>query len=390
MKTIERNQSRLPAYLRIARLLRERIAQKAYRHEEFLPPERELAQELMVSRQTVRLAIETLRTQGLILPEQGRGNRIVRNETLDDVGSANDEFRLIAIIIYGISREGSAAIVQGCQTAVNTEGFHLIVCETAREATLRAENEAAHLRTLLDKGIRGILLYTESTDRNRALLEEALNRGVHLVQVDRYLPGLPCDYVGVDNRAAAERMTEHLLSVGRRRIAFLSNKPETSSCRERLAGYLAALEAHGRHPALVAYGSGTEESLLAIVRGWRDLPEPPDAIFAVNDSTALNVLQVLRKQGVQIPEEIAVVGFDDHYAATHVSPPLTTIRQPFGALGETAAHLLLDRMTGRYKDAPKRVLLPTQLVVRRSCGSNNLSEQEPLPREVLREQVAVR
>jgi DNA-binding LacI/PurR family transcriptional regulator len=398
MKTIARNQSRLPAYLRIARLLRERIAQQAYRHEEFLPAERELAQELSVSRQTVRLAIETLRAEGLILPEQGRGNRIVRKETSDDAGNANDAFRLVAIIIYGISREGSAAIVASCQAAVNLEGFHLIVCETARDTTLRAENEAAHLRTLMDKGIEGILLYTEPTDRNHALLQEALDRGVHLVQVDRYLPDLPCDYVGVDNGVAAQRMTEHLLSVGRRRIAFLSNRPEPSSCRERLAGYRAALESHGGLPPIVGYGKGSEESLLAIVEGWLDLPEPPDAIFAVNDSTALLVMQALRKRGVSIPQEMAVVGFDDQYVATYVSPPLTTVRQPFGALGETAAHLLLDRMTGRYKGAPRRVLLPTDLVIRRSCGgssdlvegSQSLVDPEPTGRKEEQGQVVVR
>jgi DNA-binding LacI/PurR family transcriptional regulator len=149
------------------------------------------------------------------------------------------------------------------------------------------------------------------------------------------------------------------------------------------------LKAHGGLPARVAHGSGQEESLLAIVRGWLEEPELPDAIFAVNDTVALLVMQTLRERGVQIPGEIALVGFDDHYVATYVSPPLTTVRQPFGALGEAAAHLLLDRMTGRYTGAPKRVLLPTQLVVRRSCGSHGLSSQEPTTHQVLKEDVAV-
>lgn len=391
MKSLERNQSRLPAYLRVANLLRERISRKTYRHEEFLPSERELAQELTVSRQTVRLAIDTLRADGLILPEQGRGNRIVRKDFASERQTADDEFRLIALIIYGMSRAGSATIVQGCQAAVNQEGFHLILCETAHDTSLRAQNEAAHLRILLDKGIQGILLYTEPTDQNRVLLEEALESGVHLVQIDRHLPNLPCDYVGVDNSAAAQRMTEHLISAGRKRIAFLSSIPEPSSCRERLAGYRAALAAHD--PELtgpVAHYCGQENELDTIIRDWLALPKPPDAIFAINDSAALSVIQALRKAGARVPEDIAVVGFDDHYAAAHVSPPLTTVRQPFDALGETAAHLLLDRMTGRYKGAPRRVLLPTQLVVRDSCGSAAPVVREAAVRTFLPAEVSVR
>lgn len=390
MKRSEKTQSRLPAYLRVANYLRERISQKTYRHEEFLPSERELAQELTVSRQTVRLAIEMLRAEGLILPEQGRGNRIVRQDSPPERKIPDDQFRLIALIIYGMSRAGSATIVQGCQAALSQEGFHLILCETAHETTLRAQNEAAHLRILLDKGIQGILLYTEPTDRNHALLEEALERGVHLIQIDRCLPDLPCDYVGVDNSAAAQRMTEHLLGLGRRRIAFLSAVPEPSSCRERYAGYRAAIAAHGQGVAeRVAYYCGQEDHMTSIVRNWLTLPEPPDAIFAINDSTALLVIQALRKAGARVPEDIAVVGFDDHYAAAHVSPPLTTVHQPFSALGETAAHLLLDRMTGRYKGEARRVLLPTHLVVRRSCGHNEISAPEPAARSILQEQVAV-
>lgn len=383
----DRNYSRLPAYLRVARMLRERIEQHAYRHEEFLPSERELAQELAVSRQTVRLAIETLRTEGLVLPEQGRGNRILRAELHETAVVSSDQFQLIALIIYGLSREGSAGIVQGCQAAVSDEGFHLILCETARDTKRRAENEASHLRTLIDKGIQGILLYTEPTDRNRSLLEEALERGVHLVQVDRFLPDLPCDYVGVDNVAAAQRMTEHLLSLGKKRVAFLSTRPEPSSCRERVAGYRLALSnSTGSERPLVAHCGGAEDDPACVVRRWLSLPEPPDAIFAANDSLALIVMQTLREVGVRVPEDISVVGFDDHYAAAHVFPSLTTVHQPFDALGETAAQLLVDRMTGRYRGAPRRVMLPTQIVVRRSCGEP--VHQEALARQILPHEVA--
>jgi LacI family transcriptional regulator len=106
------------------------------------------------------------------------------------------------------------------------------------------------------------------------------------------------------------------------------------------------------------------------VQQWLALLQPPDAIFAVNDSTALLVMQILRRQGLRLPADMAVVGFDNQRAAGFVSPPLTTVQQPFVDLGATAAQLLLNRMMGRYQGGPRRVLLPTQLVIRQSCGAD--------------------
>jgi LacI family transcriptional regulator len=112
--------------------------------------------------------------------------------------------------------------------------------------------------------------------------------------------------------------------------------------------------------------SGDIES---IVRHWMTLPEPPSAIFALNDGLALQIMQTLQGFGLCIPDDVAVVGFDNQNITRFLSPTLTTVQQPFTALGETAAQLLLDRMAGRYKGPPRRVLLPTKLVIRQSCGS---------------------
>ncbi len=376
---LSKKNSRLPAYLRIAQLLRDRITHGIYRPEEFLPPERDLAEELGASRQTIRLAIDTLRQQGLVVPEQGRGTRILRLHPSPLAQEPSDRFHLAALVIYGMSREGSAAIFQGCQAAMRQEDFHLIVCETARDTRARAADEAAHLRALLDKGIQGIIIYAEPTDQNRALLQTALERGVQVVQIDRYLPGLECDYVGVDNVTAAREMVEHLWQAGHRRIAFLSIEPEPSSCQERLQGYKAGLRAHGieAEPNWIAHWDGQQSGpndLAHILARWMALPERTTAVFAVNDSLALMIMQALRKQGVHIPEDMAVVGFDNQHLAAFVSPPLTTVQQPFVELGETAARLLLDRMAGRYSGVARRVLLSTRLILRQSCGAGQSAE----------------
>lgn len=364
--------SRLPAYQRIARAVRERIANGSYVVGEYLPPERDLAAAHQASRETVRLAIDLLRTEGLLVAEQGRGTLIVGSGQPAEE-SRGDQFNLIALIIYGISRDGSAAMLQGCQSAAQHEDHHLIVCETSREDTrVRATNEAAHLNALLDKGVGGLIIYAEPTEQNHALLAEAVRRGVPVVQIDRYLPGLGCDYVGVDNRTAAAEMVEHLCAIGRRRIAFLSLSPEASTCRERAEGYRDVMSARGL-PGRVAFcetSTPLDAELFRLVAGWREAGEVPDAVFAVNDALAVALLQALRDHGLRTPEDVGVVGFDGSDLSALITPPLTTVEQPFHSLGETAGQLLLDRMAGRYSGVPRRVLCPTRLVVRESCGAS--------------------
>src|SRR5436190_1757837 len=119
-------QSRLPAYLNVAQILRGRISGGSYCAEEFLPPERDLAVELQVSRQTVRQAIEVLRHEGVVVPEQGRGTRIVASAPLPPPTSLTTRFQLAALIIYGMSRESSAAICQGCASVMHKADYHLI------------------------------------------------------------------------------------------------------------------------------------------------------------------------------------------------------------------------------------------------------------------------
>lgn len=368
------SQNWAPAYRRVAHALRERIQHRSCQDGEFLPPERTLAAELKVSRQTVRLAIELLRQEGLLLPEQGRGTRIVLPQAAPVSRQEGDERSFAALVIYDVSRESSAAIFQGCALAMQRANFHLVVAETAISVRQRLLDEAAQLQSLLDKGIRGIIIYAEPTDQNRALLEQALRRGVHVVQIDRYLPGLPCDYVGVDNVTAAEEMTDHLIELGHRRIAFLSMKPEPSTCQERLQGYHSSLRAHGLQASsndLVAYCNAqrkAQSEVNRILNRWLSSPTPPTAIFAVNDELALTVIQTLQAQGKHVPDAVAVVGFDNHRTAGLISPPLTTIEQPFSDLGEAAAHLLLSRIKGSYRGESRRILLPTRLVIRQSCG----------------------
>jgi LacI family transcriptional regulator len=172
-------------------------------------------------------------------------------------------------------------------------------------------------------------------------------------------------------------MTDHLWQLGRRRIAFLSLEPEPSTCQERRQGYMDSLKSHGvvkPDSEYVVYCNGqgnTEAEVERIVCDLLALPQPPDAIFAINDSLAFLVMQALRRQRLQLPDDIAVVGFDNQRVAGFVSPGLTSVQQPFVDIGKTAAQMLLHRLMGRYSGLPRHVHLPTHLVIRQSCGGDS-------------------
>jgi LacI family transcriptional regulator len=182
-------------------------------------------------------------------------------------------------------------------------------------------------------------------------------------------------YVTVDDRASARGIVSHLLRVGHQRVATITGPQHMFEGRDRLDGYFDALRDFGiaQAPELVVEGDWSEASGYQGMR--RLLAAKPDAVFAANDSMALAALRALRENGIRVPEDIALAGFDDIPAAAAADPPLTTVRQPIRRLGEVAAQTLLE-MIDDPTGPPRRVILPTELVVRASCGSGGKTPRE--------------
>lgn len=178
--------------------------------------------------------------------------------------------------------------------------------------------------------------------------------------------------VDTDNRGASKQAVTHLLRLGRQRVAHIAGPSFAPVSADRLGGYRDALESWGIpfDPALVFEGDFAESSGKYGVRTL--LEHQPDAIFLANDTMASGALTELTKLGVRVPDDVALVGFDDLDFAAEMDPPLTTIRQDPAAMAEAAVQLLLDRIADPDPDAaPRRVILPTELVVRASCGSRS-------------------
>jgi LacI family transcriptional regulator len=173
----------------------------------------------------------------------------------------------------------------------------------------------------------------------------------------------------VDNESASHEAVTHLIRLGHQRIAIVGGPNDADTARERMRGYERALrEARiSLQPELVCRGDFREAAALSVTRGLLDLPDPPSAIFAVNNLTTIGVLGALRERGVDVPSEMSVVGFDDIPTAELLEPPLTVVQQPTYRVGARAADLLIRRLR-EPSAAVKEVVLAARLIVRGSTG----------------------
>jgi DNA-binding LacI/PurR family transcriptional regulator len=183
--------------------------------------------------------------------------------------------------------------------------------------------------------------------------------------VGRPLVASTLSYVDADNRDGARQAIDHLVKKGRRRIATIAGPPDVAPGVDRLAGYREALEHHGLEPTPIVYGDFTRPAGIHAMCRLLDHRPNLDAVFCASDLMAVGALHALRQSGRRVPDDVAVIGFDDLPLATYTQPTLTTVHQPVEEIGAVAARRLLSLMEG--SDAGPNPVLPTSLVVRQSA-----------------------
>ncbi len=253
-------------------------------------------------------------------------------------------------------------LLQGVSTACNT-------CDYAVTLWLAEPADEAHfIAKVLNKGLLDGMIVSSMVLDDPLVAALSASR-LPFVLVGRH-PGAPeVTYVDVDNISSAQMATSHLLRLGRRRIATITGMSDTIAGLDRRQGYELALRAYALpiDPALIVDGGFTEEGGAVAMRHL--LPLKPDAVFSASDAMAAGALRVLREAGLRVPQDIALVGFDDTPIAARTAPPLTTVRQPIEELGAMAVRTLVN-LIEKPDSGPQRVILPTQLIVRESCGAN--------------------
>jgi LacI family transcriptional regulator len=205
---------------------------------------------------------------------------------------------------------------------------------------------------------------------------ELANRGVPIVLIDDRIEHRDRDFpsVGTTNIQGAREATEHLLRLGRRRIAMITGPMDQDVGRNRLCGYRLALEAAGIPycDELVAHGNFEAGSGRTAVQSLIDSGVPFDGLFAANDPMALAALRALHAAGVRVPDDVSLIGFDDTEAASFTIPALTTVHQPLYEMGAAAARTVVAAAEGR--EIERHIEIPTRLVVRESCGAASVPD----------------
>ncbi|GAB4478920.1 MAG: LacI family DNA-binding transcriptional regulator [Anaerolineae bacterium] len=265
---------------------------------------------------------------------------------------------MLGLVVDEISGEFFSPLIRGIERCAREAGYELLIASTGgRGVSVFGEHNTD-----------GILVFTESlSDEELARLHEA---GFPMVLLHRSPPpGLAIPCVTVENKQGARRMTDHLIEqCGHRRIAFLHGPEGSEDSAWREVGYRESLAAHKLlyRPELIAAGEFSVHHARLAVEQWITDGLEIDAIFAADDESAVGALMALRSAGIRVPEQVAVVGFDDLPMVRYLSPPLTTVRAPTERVGCEAARQLIRLI--EQGSAEPLVLLPTELIIRESCG----------------------
>ena len=281
-------------------------------------------------------------------------------------GLANHQTDTIGLVIPQVNDPFYFGIVRGIEDTVTAAGYSLLIASQPHHTS---EN---HYMRLFQRGhVDALILSAIDVSPDELAEMNASGLPVILVQQDA---GKEVPAVQVDNYSGACSMMNHLLEQhGYRRIAYITGTNHTPDNKERLRGIRDTLTAHGLAlpKELVFRGDYLRGSGSTAMQQILDLPERPDAVFAGNDQMAADAIVEAQVHGLHVPEDIAVVGFDDVPLASYIAPSLTTVHQPIYEQGVYAARTALDMLhpnDTRPMPAPPRIILPTMLIVRRSCG----------------------
>jgi len=281
-------------------------------------------------------------------------NRLARNLSLG-------QSKMVGLIIPDISNPFFATLACAVEEVAFEAGYGILLCNTQNDRS----RELAYLQLLSGRQLDGIVFLTSHAEDSE--LAEILRQNRNVVLIDEDVAGVSAPRIFSENRAGGYLATRHLLENGHRRIAFIGGPKNLLSTQERFTGFKNALQEHGLKPvsSLVRFGPYTSDYGRETAVAFLSSSKPPTAIFASSDYVALGVLNAAHRFGLEIPDALSLIGFDDMPLAELLQPPLTTIRQSARRLGAEGMKVLLQVIAGQ-KVKPIETRLPVELILRNS------------------------
>jgi LacI family transcriptional regulator len=268
---------------------------------------------------------------------------------------------VMGLIVPDVADSFSIQVMKGVNQAVFELDYDLIIYTSGSIKKRSAAERERYFVSLLNGSVTdGVIIVTPAAT--------SFSTAAPVVTIDPNNECPDCLMISATNHAGAMAAMEYLLGLGHRRIGFIGGRPDLQCAQRRLQGFQDALRQAGiaLDPALIAAGDFTAETGQECARQLLSLPEPPTAIFAANDQSAIGAIKAARNVGLRVPDDLSVIGFDNIPEAAYFDPALTTIDQFMERMGYTATEMLIDLVQGRPLERELHKI-PTQLIVRDSC-----------------------
>jgi len=278
----------------------------------------------------------------------------------------NKRTRTLGLITADFSDFFFTQVIAGAEVEARKHGYYFMLGSTERNP----QDESQYIRLLTERYVEGILFSRPSTEPDDRALLNLLRDNIPVVTTAYHIPGVALTVVDIDNIDGGRQATACLVENGHRQIAMVSGPASWKSVGDRATGYRQALETAGiaYDPRLVVEGDWSYESGYRAMQELLQRGDTFTGVFAQNDQMAIGGIRTLREAGRRVPEDVAIVGYDDIPVAAYSDPPLTTIRQPMREVGAVATRLLIQIIEETGAIEGGEVLLRAELVRRRSCS----------------------
>jgi LacI family transcriptional regulator len=270
----------------------------------------------------------------------------------------------IGVLMADVSNPSSPDFLRGIEDVADQEKCSLLLCNTDEIL----EKQISHMKVLLDRQVDGLVLVSQHCDAPE--VRELLDSGTPFVLLQRRSLAHKDDYVGADNQAGISAAVQHLVELGHRRIGYMRGPVGSSTVAERVAAFQRVAAEHGldTDDGLIVQGNYQIDGGYEAASRLLDLENPPTAILAANDMSAMGTFNAAHERGLRIPQDISVVGLDNIQMASFSFIDLTTINLPKRDMGAAAVTLLMQRIRKKRTVTAKEVSFPMELVVRGSTG----------------------